>query len=718
MAAARSWALGSITSSRISRWVRLAPSARRWISSMRRFASSAATALNFHREKRALCTLVLKRVDVPVDYGIVLLDSESRVSRFYEKPGWEELYSDLANTGVYIMEPEALARVPEDAFSDFAQDLFPELLQSGAPVYGCVTDGYWCDIGDLAQYLQAHRDILDGRVDVRLGAKRQGEAYIEQGAFVDASARLTGPCYIGGGAYVGERAEVGPYGVVCGGARMERDAGIKRGVLWENASLGPGAGVRGAVICDGAALKAGASAYEEAVVGKDSVIGEGGVVKPKVCIWPNKRIEARAVVSEDCVWGGCSKERLFEAGAVCGSIGLELSPPMAAKLGSAFALAAGGGSIGVGSDGKSASVAVKQALIAGLLAYGADVYDLERVSLPMLRFGVEALALSGGAMVSESGELAVRFLEAGGVPLSAKAQRDIQTAFRRLDEKPQAAPFLGVICMRRDIAPFYRARLTHICDRAKMAAKPKRVLLSADPMTQGLLTEIFSGCGWSALATNTADAAFHLETVKRADAGFLIGDDLTVCDEAGNAISGQSKNALLALAESIRGAKALALPPDTPHSLVNFLAARGVYVKLSKSEGAALYKDMAAISPDLALAWFDPAAGALAVAQCMALTGLSVKALFAQLPKAHLRSGFVECSWRDVGRVLRRMAAIRDPECSEGVRVRHEEGWALIRPNSGTPGLNVLAEGFSEEYAESLAEFYIKRVEALKKEDS
>ncbi len=645
-------------------------------------------ALNFHREKKALCTIVLKQVDVPVDYGIVLLGPEGRVSRFYEKPGWEEIYSDLANTGIYIVEPEALERVKEGEFADFAQDLFPELLKSGAPLYGYVTGGYWCDIGDLAQYLGAHRDILDGRCKVSLVASRVGVAYIENGAFVDARAVIEGPCYIGAGAYIGEKAEVGPYSVIGSGARLERGAGVKRGVLWENVYMGPGAGVRGAVICDGAALKAGSCAYEEAVIGQSSVVGEGAVVKPNVAVWPCKRVEARAVVSEDRVWGDGEKERLFETGGR-GSIGLELSPSLAAKLGSAFALLLSeqGKAVGVGSDGGSAAVAVKQALISGLLAYGADVYDLERVSLPMLRFGVEALSLSGGAIVSEEGGLAVSFLERGGAPLSVKGRRSVEATFRRLEERPQSPPFLGVICMRRDITPFYRARLMRELNRAEMANAPKRVLIRAGAAAESLLSGIFGEYGWNAYIA-PAGSDFSLELEKGCDAGFVIEDsELTVYGESGGAIS-----------------------------VLDFFAVRGVKVKRVKSGEAALFKEMSEASPDWALAWFDPVAGALLIAGCMA-KGHSVESMLELLPKAHIRSGFAECSRRGVGRILRKLAENRDPECDEGVRMRHENGWALIRPDRKRPGFSVLAEGFSEEYAEELANFYIERVRALSKED-
>ena len=50
--------------------------------------------------------------------------------------------------------------------STSARELFPLLMEKGYDLYGCVVDGYWCDIGSLGAYMQAHVDILDGKVGV------------------------------------------------------------------------------------------------------------------------------------------------------------------------------------------------------------------------------------------------------------------------------------------------------------------------------------------------------------------------------------------------------------------------------------------------------------------------------------------------------------------------------------------------------------------------
>ena len=110
-------------------------------------------AASFHRAKGALATLVLKHADNPMDYGVVDVDADGRVRSFHEKPDWSDVLSDAVNTGIYILEPAVLDRIPADRPCDFGHELFPRLVAEGLPVYGYVTEDYWCDIGDTRAYL-------------------------------------------------------------------------------------------------------------------------------------------------------------------------------------------------------------------------------------------------------------------------------------------------------------------------------------------------------------------------------------------------------------------------------------------------------------------------------------------------------------------------------------------------------------------------------------
>jgi len=104
-------------------------------------------AARFHRERRALATIVLKPVPNPLEYGVVVVDEGGAVQRFIEKPSWGEVISDLANTGIYILDPAVFDFFRPGEVTDWSGDVFPKLLKQGEPVFGWVAPGYWEDVG-------------------------------------------------------------------------------------------------------------------------------------------------------------------------------------------------------------------------------------------------------------------------------------------------------------------------------------------------------------------------------------------------------------------------------------------------------------------------------------------------------------------------------------------------------------------------------------------
>jgi mannose-1-phosphate guanylyltransferase len=117
-----------------------------------------------HDERAAQVTIVLYHVPNPWECGLVEMDDTGRIVRFVEKPPKEEVFTDLANAGIYIVEPGILSEVPEGCFADFGRDLFPRLLDQGVPLYGYPTDQYVLDIGDHIKYARAQRDMAEGRI--------------------------------------------------------------------------------------------------------------------------------------------------------------------------------------------------------------------------------------------------------------------------------------------------------------------------------------------------------------------------------------------------------------------------------------------------------------------------------------------------------------------------------------------------------------------------
>ena len=137
-----------------------------------------SAAIRFHEERNSKATIVLTRAKNPLQFGVVITRDDGKITRFLEKPSWGEVFSDTINTGIYILEPEVLAMVPEREEYDFSKDLYPLLLRQDAGLYGYIADGYWRDIGNLNEYQDAHLDILHGRASVEMDGQRQGNLWI------------------------------------------------------------------------------------------------------------------------------------------------------------------------------------------------------------------------------------------------------------------------------------------------------------------------------------------------------------------------------------------------------------------------------------------------------------------------------------------------------------------------------------------------------------
>src|SRR5690554_3239630 len=172
------------------------------------------SAVEFHKKQGSMATLVLTRVPNPLSYGVVLVDESGKITQFLEKPSWSQVFSDTVNTGIYILEPEVLDLIKLGQKVDFSQDVFPELLRRGAPLYGYVAPGYWSDIGNLEVYSKAQVDSLNGAVKLELPANRKENILFEEDVYIHPDAQISGPVYLGKNCKIDAGAVIEPYTVI------------------------------------------------------------------------------------------------------------------------------------------------------------------------------------------------------------------------------------------------------------------------------------------------------------------------------------------------------------------------------------------------------------------------------------------------------------------------------------------------------------------------
>ncbi len=189
-------------------------------------------AVAWHRQKGAIATVIMKTVpkeDVS-SYGVVVTDESDRIVAFQEKPSVEEALSNNINTGIYIFEPEIIDYIPSNQEYDIGSQLFPKLVEMGAPFYGLPMDFEWIDIGKVPDYWQAVRGVLDGTIkNVSIPGHEQFPG-IYTGLNVAVNwdkVTIQGPVYIGGmtkiedGATIIGPTMIGPNCHICSGAVVD-----------------------------------------------------------------------------------------------------------------------------------------------------------------------------------------------------------------------------------------------------------------------------------------------------------------------------------------------------------------------------------------------------------------------------------------------------------------------------------------------------------------
>jgi mannose-1-phosphate guanylyltransferase/mannose-1-phosphate guanylyltransferase/phosphomannomutase len=208
-----------------------------------------------HRESGGIATLSVKKVPDTREYGVVLHDRDGRITGFQEKPAPEEALSDLGNCGIYAFSPEIFDYFPDRPFADWAQDVFPALLEHDVPFHIHEVREYWNDVGSLAELRQGTFDALRGelRLDIA-GQEAAPGVTVADGSSLPGDAEVEGPVWIGGEVRIGS------------GVRLTGPVALGDGV-----SVGDGAQLRSSIVFPGTEIAADSILI-------DAIAGHKGIV--------------------------------------------------------------------------------------------------------------------------------------------------------------------------------------------------------------------------------------------------------------------------------------------------------------------------------------------------------------------------------------------------------------------------------------------------------
>ena len=227
-----------------------------------------AALLQAHKDSGAKATMALWEVEDPSPFGIVGLSNseegdvdgelrEGYIRKFKEKPRPEEAFSNVINAGLYILEPEVMALVPEGEKYDFSKNLFPRLLEMGWPMYAKAIDGVWFDVGSPTELIRAQHVLIEQRNTLPF-------------PMPDGSVDRNGS-FISNAAHIGSSVELHK-SVIATGCSVGNQSTLLETVLMEGASVGSNVSLSGCILSPGAIVEGNVSAV-------DLVLGDGECLK-------------------------------------------------------------------------------------------------------------------------------------------------------------------------------------------------------------------------------------------------------------------------------------------------------------------------------------------------------------------------------------------------------------------------------------------------------
>ncbi len=715
-----------------------------------------AKAIEFHEKKKAKATLVLTHSKNPLAFGVVMTNSDGKITRFLEKPTWGEVFSDTINTGIYIIEPEVLQMIPYKKEFDFSKNLFPAMLEQDLGLYGYIADGYWRDVGNLNEYQEAHLDALDDNVKIVPDGEKYSSAFIGTDSVVEtAPENLQGTILIGKECKIGKDVKIFK-SVIGNGTVIEEGAIIRNTVIWGDVTIGKNAELSSCVIGKWTTIGHSTIISDNVFVSDKCTIGNEARLAPNIKLWPEKEVEDGAILTRSLVWEDKWLKELFTDARITGLSNIEMNPEFGAKLGAAFGALVGKGKLVLTSrDADNVSRMINRSIMTGLMSAGIQVGDLRASSIPILRHELRAAKYAGGIHVRKSpfdkNLTDIIFFDGNGRDLPTGKTKSLERLFFGEDfPRAKADEVGGVTFPERAEESYTQKFLSTLNVDAICKEKFKLVIDYSSGVASSIFPNILGSFNCQVLSQNAyldakkitrskeeylsaIDQLSHIVTSLKYDVGFLIdggAEKVLVVDENGKLIHNDRLLTLVThlFLTTYPEAKKIAVP-ITASSEIDLIAAHfGVEVIKTRDSHLAL---MEAASKDgvkfiggtkggfIFSNFLFASDGMYSVAkilEMLAAAGKRFGQLDAQVPRLHINKKMVYCPWDKKGKVMRYL--MRETENQErllidGVRLilDHTKSTNVIMwPDRAKPYFHLHAESKDKELSEMLITQYDEKI--------
>ncbi|AEY64662.1 mannose-1-phosphate guanyltransferase [Clostridium sp. BNL1100] len=673
-------------------------------------------ALKYHQSKKSIATLILAKVDVPLEYGVVLTDEDGSVKGFVEKPSWGEIFSDMVNTGIYILEPEILSYIESGKNTDFSRDVFPTLLSSSKKIFGYVTNDYWCDIGDTHSYINSHCDILNGKLKINIGDQLNENVWVGPGTVIDKSARIIPPCVIGSNCKIGSGSVIGSYAVIGNNTIVKNDVSVVRSILWDNCYVENGSELRGAILCNHVNLKNYVSVFENSVIGEGCKINERSIIKPNIRLWPEKVVEPLAIVDRNMIWGSKHNSKIFGENGISGIINVDISPEYATRLGAAYGSHLKTGSkVVVSSTNSNSARMFKHAFISGILSVGIEVFNMSSLLTPISRYAIGFLKAEGGIHIKTDMDnpnlIRVDFMDSRGTSISKFSERKIENSFFREDFKRCSSQQISRLNNITDFSSYYvRNLIKNTNVNAIMQHSPRICIFSKSEFVCYIVGPMLTNMGCQTICYENYSDISSVTSVlveTNCEFGAIIdsnGENLTLISREGIVVKDDLFEAFISLIIFKRSPGTTFYVPITSSDVIERLASRyRCVVKRTKNCLQAVMDEIlgersSSAGSDQLVLNFDAIAGLVKIIEYMCVSGITLNQLLLEIPKIYIDKKSIYCPWELKGMVMRRIIndnKDKKAELLDGIKLYLEDGWVLIIPDADTPAFKIISEGSS-----------------------
>ena len=712
-------------------------------------------AIAFHKKKQAKATLILARVPNPMEFGVVITDTDARISHFLEKPSTGEIFSDTVNTGIYILEPEVLEYLPCSEESDFSKDLFPLLLREDEPMYGYVAEGYWCDVGNLETYREAQYDALYGKVKLEIDYhERQTGLWVGQNTYIDPSASIEAPAVIGSHCRIGPNAIIEAGTVIGDNVTIGAGADLKRPILWNGVMIGDETYLAACVIARGTRVEKRSQILEGAIVGALSTVGEEAQISAGVRVWPSKRIESGAILNINLIWGNTAHRNLFGQRGVSGLANIDITPEFAVKLGASYGSTLKPGSqVIVSRDQRSVSRMVSRSIIGGLMSVGVHIQNLQATAIPISRIMAPKMGVVGGIHVrihpDRPDTILIEFFDEKGISISKAKEKKIEGAYFKEDIRRVSIPEIGNMAYPAGVLDVYRKSFeTQLNIEAIRTSCSKIVIDYAYGVSGAILPEILgkfacdavvlnASLRQTAVSTQEREALLHqlgqvVEALK-ASLGvqvFANGEQFILVDEGGIPIRGEQLTALMVHAILTAHPRGTVVVPVNASSAVEQIARRhdGKVIRTKATPTALM--EAVQTNPNVVLGGsgetgfifpqlhpgFDAMFSVAKLLEMLTIQERSLAQIRVELPRVCHKFIALRCPWKVKGSLMRYLVETYSHEkldLKDGVKIinPHNDNWILILPDAGEPLIHIYANGEDRDWVDLSLREYRQRVQ-------